>query len=152
MGMLLRRVKIPEGLRVLSDGSWLVGDQAVAHAPTLRFFKEHLVLEDDGAFVVDGERRVAVTLEGPPFEVLQLELAEETEQVTAVLDDGSREDVGDGSLRMNQVTARFECAARDGRTRAVLSRAAHNSLLDAAEQADGRFFLRVGQRLIPIQT
>jgi hypothetical protein len=152
MGMLLRRVKIPEGLRVHSDGSWHVGDQVVAHAPTLRFFKEHLVLEDGGAFVVDGERRVEVSLEGPPFEVVRLEFSEEDERVTAILDDDSREDVGDGSLRMNQVTARFECAAREGRARAVLSRAAHNSLLDAAEQAEGRFFLRVGPRLIPIQT
>jgi hypothetical protein len=152
MAMLLRRVKIPEGLCVLSDGSWRVGDQVVAHAATLRFFKEHLVCEEGGAFVVDGDRRVQVRLEGPPFEVARLEFSEDAERVTAVLDDGSREDVGDLSLSMNQVTARFECSAREGRARAVLSRTAHNALLDAAEQAEGRFFLRVGRRLIPIRT
>ena len=152
MGMLPRRVKIPEGLRVLPDGSWQIGEEAVAHEASLRYFKEHLRFEEDGAFVVDGGKRVAVAVDGPPFEVRALDFSKDSEQLRAVLDDGSSEELADDGLRMSHDTGRFECDVRGGRARAVLSRAAHDALLDNAEEADGRFYVRVGKRLIPIQT
>src|SRR5262245_30717199 len=69
---LIRRTAIPEGLRVLPDGSWRVGDQAVAHARSLRYFKQRLTFEEGGAFVVDGAQRMPITIEGPPFQIESL--------------------------------------------------------------------------------
>jgi hypothetical protein len=150
MGVLPRRVRIPEGLRVRRDGIWLVGDQPVQHAASLRYFKRKLVFEDDGAFVVARGRRVQVVVEGPPFEAQRLEFPKSGE-VLAHLDDGSLEALeGERALWIDPETGRFECRARGGRSRALLSRAAHQAVLERAEQEGGRFFLRVGERRIPI--
>jgi len=144
--------EIPEGLRVLPDGSWHVGDFQVLHPPTLRYLKSHLVGEDEGPFVVDGAQRMPIEVQGPPFEVTRLVLEEARETATAVLDDGSSEIVHDTSLGMNEETGRFECAVRGGRFRARLSRAAHQVLLDHVVEDEGAFFLRVGARRIPLRT
>jgi hypothetical protein len=146
------RWQIPEGLRVLPDGSWRVGDFQVLHPPTLRYLKAHLI-EDGGApFVADGEQRIPIQVEGPPFEVTALVLDEAGGTATAVLDDGSTEPVRDASLGMDQETGRFECAVRGGRFRAHLSRGAHQRLLDHVMEEDGAFFLRVGPRRIALRT
>jgi hypothetical protein len=144
--------EIPEGLRVLPDGSWHVGDFQVLHPPTLRYLKSHLVGEDEGPFVVDGTQRMPIEVQGPPFEVTRLVLEGDKEAASVVLDDGSCETVKDTSLGMNEETGRFECVVRNGRFRARLSRAAHQMLLDNVIEDDGAFFLRVGARRIPLRT
>jgi len=147
-----RRWEIPEGLRVLPDGTWRVGDHQVLHPPTLRYLKSHLVEEGGAPLIVDGAQRMAIQVEGPPFEVTTLVLDEKKETATAVLDDGSVEKVHDGSLGMNDQTGRFECAVRGGRFRARLSRGAHQALLDNVVEEDGAFLLVVGGRRIPLRT
>jgi len=147
-----RRWQIPEGLQVLPDGSWRVGDYQVLHPPTLRYLKSHLV-EDGGAhFVVDGEQRVPIQVQGPPFEVTTLVLDQAAGTAAVVLDDGSKEPVVDASLGMNGETGRFECAVRGGRFRAHLSRGAHQMLLDHIVEEDGAFFLHVGAQRIAVRT
>ena len=150
--MRTRVWEIPEGLRVLPDGSWHVGDFQVMHPPTLRYLKSHLVLEEDGPFVVDGAQRMPIEVQGPPFEVTRLVLETDKETAAAVLDDGSRETIEDTSLGMNEESGRFECVVRGGRFHARLSRAAHQMLLDNVVEDDGAFFLRVGARRIPLRT
>jgi hypothetical protein len=148
----MRHWLIPEGLRVLPDGSWRVGDHQVLHPPTLRYLKAHLI-EDAGApFVADGEQRMPIQVEGPPFEVTTLVLDEAGGTATAVLDDGSTELIRDASLGMDQETGRFECAVRGGGFRARLSRSAHQMLLDHVMEENGAFFLRVGPRRITLRT
>lgn len=150
--MALRTWQVPEGLRVLPDGSWRTGELPVAHPQSLLFFKSRLVFEDAGAFVVDGPRRMAITIEGPPFEVVGLRLDQAKGEALARLDDGSEEPIGDGSVGMNEGSGRFECAVRGGRARAVFTRAAHQTLLERVEEERGEFFLRAGARRIPIRT
>jgi hypothetical protein len=152
MGVLPRRVRVPEGLRVSKDGSWHVGDQPVRHPASLRLFKRKLVFEEEGAFVEARGKRVAVRIEGPPFEATRIEFRESGE-IVAHIDDGSQERLeGDDSLWMDPETGRFVCRARGGRSRALLSRGAHQAVLERAEQEGGRFFLSVGTRRIPIHT
>jgi hypothetical protein len=139
-------------LRVLPDGSWRVGELPVAHAAGLRYLKAHLVFEDAGAFVVVGPGRVPVTVEGPAFEGRALRIDKAADRATLALDDGSVEELADDALGMHPASGRFECLVRGGRARARLSRAAHQALLDHAEQEGGRFFLRAGRRLIRIRT
>jgi hypothetical protein len=146
-----RRWQIPEGLRVRPDGSWRVGELPVAHERSLRFFKTHLVLEDGGAFIVDRDRRIPVVLEGPPLEATALVFDDSRGELRARFDDGTEEPVGT-ALHMNEQTGRFECAARGGRTRAVLSRAAHEALLERVEQEGGSFFVRVGGSRVAVRT
>ena len=148
----MRVWQIPEGLRVLPDGSWRVGDSHVLHPPTLRYLKSHLIAEEDGAFLVDGAQRVPIQVEGPPFEVTTLVLDEAGGTATAVLDDGSTEELHDASLGMDEGTGRFECAVRGGRFRARLSRGAHQMLLDNVVEQDGEFILRVGPGRIALRT
>jgi hypothetical protein len=148
---MMRFRPIPEGLRVLADGSWRVGDQPVRHAASLRYLKAHLSL-DGGPAIVDGEKRVPITLEGPPFEVLRLVVSAKRGECHAVLDDGSRELLADGALGMSSATGRFECLVRGGRATAFLSRGAHQTLLDAVVEVDGSFFLQAGPRRIRIRT
>ena len=148
----MRRWTIPEGLRVLPDGSWRVGDYQVLHPPTLRYLKSHLVAESEGTFVADGEQRMPIQVEGPPFEVTTLVLDEAAGTAAVVLDDGSTEPVRDGSLGMNTDSGRFESAVRGGAFRARLSRAAHQLLLDNVVEEDGAFFLRVGAARITLRT
>src|SRR5262245_11752953 len=144
--------EIPEGLRVLPDGSWRVGDHQVIHPPTLRYLKSHLVEEEGTPVVVDGSQRLPITVEGPPFEVVTLVLEAARGTATAVLDDATEEPIRDTSLGMNDETGRFECAVRGGRFRAHLSRAAHQMLLDNVVEEEGAFYLRVGSRRIRIRT
>jgi hypothetical protein len=148
----MRHWQIPEGLRVLADGSWRVGELQVLHPPTLRYLKKHLVDEGGAPFVVDGNQRMPIQVEGPAFEVSTLVLDLEKATAEAVLDDGSKEAMRDESLGMNEETGRFECEVRGGRFRARLSRAAHQTLLDNVVEEDGAFFLRVGTERIRLRT
>jgi hypothetical protein len=143
---------IPEGLRVDEDGTWRVGDLQVIHPPSLRYMKQHLVFEDGGAFVVDAGRRMPIELAGPPYVVTSLVLDAAGGTARAVLDDGSDEAIEDDTLGMNERTGRFECLVRGGAARAVLSRSAHQILLDHVEDRGAAFVLQVGRRSISIRT
>jgi hypothetical protein len=142
----------PEGVRVAADGSWRVGGFLIQHEPSLRYLKARLVFEDEGVFIRDGSQSMPVEVEGPPFEVVRLLLDEETPAARITLDDGTEETIGDDSLGMNPDSGRFECRVRKGRARAVLSRAAHQTLIENAREDGGSFFLAVGRRRIPIRT
>jgi hypothetical protein len=127
-----------------------VGEFRIVHLPSLRYLKARLVFEDAGAFVVEGARRLPVSVDGPAFEVIELRLPDAGE-ARVVLDDGSEEILGPDSLAADAQTGRVECAARGGRARAAFSRAAQQSLLEHVEEASGQFFLRVGGRRLPIR-
>jgi hypothetical protein len=142
---------IPHGVRVAPDGRWSVGEFRIVHAPSLRFLKERLVFDDSGAFLVQGDRRMPVVVEGPAFEVVELRLMPDSGEAFAVLDDGSVETLGPDSLTTDAATGRAECTARGGRARAAFSRAAHQALLQHVEEVGGRYFLRVGERRLPIR-
>ena len=88
----------PEGVRVSPDGSWSVGEFRIVHLPSLRFLKERLVFEDEGAFLVEGERRLPVAVDGPAFQVVELRLDAEAAEARVVLDDGSEEVLGHDTL------------------------------------------------------
>lgn len=146
------RWEVPEGLRVLPDGTWEVGGQPVRHPETLRHLKKHLVFEDAGAFVADGPQRMPVTVAGPPFEATALLLDAGRGEARVVLDDGSEEPVQESALSMNRDTGRFECAVRGGRSRALLSRGAHQTLLEHVAEEEGAFFLQAGARRWRVRT
>jgi hypothetical protein len=147
-----RFATIPEGLRVDADGSWRIGDDRVSHDRSLFFFKSHLVFEEAGAFIVDGGRRLPVEVTGPAFEVVRLDVDALRGQARAVLDDGTEETLGDGLLSMHPDTGRFVCAVRGGRAQALLSRTAHQALIEHAEEDSGSFYLRAGLRRFRIRT
>jgi hypothetical protein len=143
---------IPQGLRVEPDGTWKVGDLQVIHPPSLRYLKQHLVFEPAGVFVVDGPQRMPVQVDGPAFQVVSLVLDFTRNRAAVVLDDGRDETVDDDMIGMNRETGRFECTLRGGAARAVLSRAAHQTLLEHVEDEGGSFGLRVGDRILSIRT
>lgn len=143
--------RLPEGVRVLPNGSWLVGGLPILHAASLRHLKAQLVFEADGAFLDDGHKRLTVEIDGPAFEVVALRLDAARGEARVALDDGSNDPVEAESLSMNPDTGRFESKARGGRARAVFSRAAHQTLIDNLEEEEGRFFLCVGSRRIPVR-
>jgi hypothetical protein len=147
----LRLWEVPEKLAVRPDGSWRVGGLHVVHPPTLRYLKSHLVFEDGGAFVVDGKQRMPVEIEGPPFEVVRLVIDAARGTATAVLDDATEEPIREDSLGMDPRTGRFRCVVRGGRAQAVLSRAAHQTLLANVGQEAGQFFLQAGERRWRVQ-
>jgi hypothetical protein len=141
----------PEGVRVSPDGSWSVGEFRIVHLPSLRFLKERLVFEDEGAFLVEGERRLPVAIDGPAFEVVELRLDAEAAEARVVLDDGSEEVLGHDTLGTDPNTGRVECLVRGGHARAAFSRSAHQALLPHVEETRGRFYLRVGSRRLAIR-
>jgi hypothetical protein len=141
----------PEGVRVSPDGSWSVGEFRIVHLPSLRFLKERLVFEDEGAFLVEGERRLPVAVDGPAFQVVELRLDAEAAEARVVLDDGSEEVLGHDSLGTDPNTGRVECLVRGGHARAAFSRSAHQALLPHVEETRGRFYLRVGSRRLAIR-
>jgi hypothetical protein len=142
--------RVPEGVRVAPDGEWTVGGLPIRHPPSLRLLKARLHFSDEGAFLMDGPVRLPVRVDGPPFEVKDLRLDPATGQVRALLDDGSEERINE--LGMDETSGRFVCAVRGGRARAVLSRAAHQELLEHVEQKDGLFYLAVGDGRLPLRT
>jgi hypothetical protein len=142
----------PEGVRVSPDGSWSVGEFRIVHLPSLRFLKKRLVFDDDGAFLVEGPRRLPVAVEGPAFEVVELRLDPVAAEARIVLDDGSEEVVGPDALGTDPRTGRVECLARGGRARAAFSRGAHQALLEHVEEDHGHFYLRVGRRRLAIRS
>lgn len=127
---------------MLQDGTWRVGDLPVVHQPTLSFLKRRLVFEDSGAFVVDGPQRMPVAVEGPAFQVVALRLAPATGSALAPVDDDSEEPIAD--LRADQTSGRIDCRVRRGQARALLSRAAHQALLQDVEAREGGFMLCIG--------
>ena len=141
----------PEGVRVSPDGSWSVGEFRIVHLPSLRFLKERLVFEDEGAFLVEGERRLPVAVDGPAFQVVELRLDAEASEARVVLDDGSEEVLGHDTLGTDPNTGRVECLVRGGHARAAFSRSAHQALLPHVEESRGRFYLRVGSRRLAIR-
>jgi hypothetical protein len=147
-----RRWQPPEGLRVHPDGTWRVGDVHVIHPPSLRYFKSHLVFEETGAFIVDGEQRMAVDVAGPAFQVTTLVLDADQQEARVVLDDGTVETVANDAIGMNRETGRFEARVRGGRAAALLARGPHQTLLEHMEEVQGRFFLRVGEGRIAVRT
>jgi hypothetical protein len=147
-----RRWQAPEGLRVHHDGTWRVGDAHVLHPPSLRYFKSHLVFEEGGAFIVDGDQRMKVDVDGPAFQVTSLVLDADRGEARVVLDDGTVESVTDEALGMSRESGRFESRVREGRAAALLARGPHQTLLEHLEEDKGRFFLRVGERRIKVRT
>ena len=133
-----------------ANGAWSVGGLPIRHLPSLRLLKSRLRFGDEGAFLMDGPVRLPVQVEGPPFEVERLRLDAALGEVKAVLDDGSEEAIGD--MGMDADSGRFVCAVRSGRARALLSRAAHQALLEHLEQENGRFVLVVGEHRVPLRT
>lgn len=144
--------EIPEGLRVFPDGSWRVGDLHVIHPPSLRYFKSHLQHDESGDYIVDGAQRMPVEVRGPAFHAVSLVLEPEEQVARVVLDDGSVERIEDDALGMNRETGRFECRVRGGDFTALVVRGPHQALMEHLEEEGGRFFLRVGQRRIPVRT
>jgi hypothetical protein len=142
----------PEGVHILPDGAWRVGGFAILHEPSLLYLKARLVFEEGGAFLVEGKQRVPVEVMGPAFEVMALRLDPVAEDVWVTLDDGSEEPLSSEALSLSDETGRFECLVRAGQARAVLSRGAHQALLEHVEETDGSFALRVGTRRIPVRT
>ena len=133
------------------DGSWQVGELPAVHEPTLRWLKQRLVFEDEGAFLVEGERRLPVAVDGPAFQVVELRLDAEAAEARVVLDDGSEEVLGHDTLGTDPNTGRVECLVRGGHARAAFSRSAHQALLPHVEESRGRFYLRVGSRRLAIR-
>jgi hypothetical protein len=141
---MIRRFAIPEGLRVLPDGSWRVGELPFAHPRQLKFLKQRLTFDGEGAAaIVDGDQRRTVAIEGPPFQIDAITFDAEKGEVRLQLDDGTEETLPDPVVRMNPDTGRFECAVKGGRTRAVFSQVAHDAVLDQLEQ-DGEFYVPIG--------
>jgi hypothetical protein len=101
--------------------------------------------------VAQGDQRVPVTLDGPPFEVVSLVIDGAHGTARAVLDDGTEEIIREDSLGMDPLTGRFHCVVRGGQAHALLSRAAHQTLLAHAGEADGLFFLQAGDRRLPVR-
>src|SRR5881628_2722810 len=130
MASTKRRWQAPEGLRVHPDGTWRVGDLHVIHPPSLRYFKSHLVFDEGGAFIVDGNQRMRVEVQGPAFQVSSLVIDEDKGEARVVLDDGTVEKVGGEALGMNRDSGRFECRVRAGRAAALLARGPHQTLLE----------------------
>ena len=75
-------------------------------------------------------------IEGPAFEALELKVDPQRGEASLRLDDGSEERVEQDALGMDELTGRFECRVRSGRARAVLSRSAHNGLLEHVKDGD----------------
>jgi hypothetical protein len=143
---------VPEGVRVNSQGAWSVGGLPIRHLPSLHLLKSCLEFESEGAFLRDGPARLPVVVEGPAFEVRSLRLDPERGLALVVLDDGSEEPVLDEALRMHETNGRFVCGVRGGRAQALLSRAAHDTLLENVREDDGGFFLAVGTRRLAVRT
>jgi hypothetical protein len=137
-------------LRVLGDGSWLIGDAPVSHAATLRYLKSHLVWDGTSATVVDGAQRSSVTLEGPPLEVVSLTIDRKRKEALLVLDDGSSQTLRSVEISMDALTGRFEIVCRG--LRAVFSRSAHQVLIENVIEAGGAFVVDLGGPTIAIRT
>ena len=104
------------------------------------------MFEDGAVFVADGPRRMPVVVEGPPFQVESMTFDAERGEVRVRMDDGSEEALGEPVVAMNPETGQFQCVVKKGLTRAVLSRAAHDALLDQLEEDGGDFFVSLGPR------
>jgi hypothetical protein len=141
--------KVPEGVRVTAEGSWTVGGLPIRHQPSLRVLKSQLRFEDEGAFLLDGKVRLPVQIEGPPFEVSSLRLDRRSGEARILLDDGSEEPLSE--VEMDRDTGRFVCRVRGGKARAVLSRAAHQTLLENVEQEGGHFYVAVGKSRLALR-
>jgi hypothetical protein len=137
---------------VFPDGSWRVGDLHVIHPPSLRHFRAHLVHEEAGDYIVDGNQRMPVDVRGPAFHAVGLVIDREAQEARVVLDDGSVEKVEDRALGMNRETGRFECRVRGGDFGALLVRGPHQVLMEHLEEEGGAFYLRIGPRRIAVRT
>jgi hypothetical protein len=141
--------RTPEGVRVAADGAWTVGGLPIRHAPALRELKSKLQFAEEGAYLTDGRARLPIALEGPAFEVTRLRLDPERGEGHVLLDDGTEEPLY--GLGRDETTGRLCCVVREGQARALLSRAAHQALMELVETDDDHWFVAIGLRRLPVR-
>jgi hypothetical protein len=141
--------RVPEGVRVAADGAWTVGGLPIRHAPSLRELKSKLHFAEEGAYLLDGPSRLPIALEGPAFEVTRLRIDPDRGEGYVLLDDGTEEPLY--GLGMDETTGRLCCVVREGNARAILSRGAHQALMELVEVDDDHWFVAIGLCRLPVR-
>jgi hypothetical protein len=134
---------------VEADGAWTVGGLPIRHAPSLRELKSKLHFAAEGAYLMDGPPRLPVALEGPAFEVTRLRLDPDRGEGYVMLDDGTEEPLY--GLGIDGATGRLSCVVREGHARAVLSRGAHQALMEHVKVDDDHWFVAIGLCRLPVR-
>ena len=97
-------------LRITSDGEWIHDDEEVTHPGILANLRGNLRRDAQGYFI-QTRVRIPVEVEDVPWVVTLVE--RRGDGLHAVLNDGSREDVDPGSLRMSADGVPY-CAVKSG--------------------------------------
>lgn len=120
-------------LRIGRDGTWYDGDEEVTHEGIVANLRANLRVDADGHHLQIGPVRVPVEVEDTPFVVVRVERTGDALRI--ILDDGTREALDPGGLRMGQGQVPY-CRVKDGRFEARLDRAATYQLLQHVVEAD----------------
>ncbi|MET0405629.1 MAG: DUF1285 domain-containing protein [Cystobacter sp.] len=138
------------GIRLDARLRWWHDDEPILHPRILELFNSSLLLDDAGRYQLQiGNDWCFVQVEGAAFEVRTVDVGAD-ERVSVRLSDRTAEVLDVASLVPGEDEV-LECRVKAGRARARFSRDAQYQLGALMEQdAEGRLFLRAGQRLVPL--
>ena len=139
-------------IRFGKDGRWYCDGEPIANAAICRLYARTMTVGADGrARLQLGEDRAEVEVEDTPWVVTGIE-GDPARGFTVALNDGTREPLELGSLRMSAEHVPY-CRIKDGRVEARLLRTAYYALMRHAEAGpNGACVLRHGDRRVTLES
>jgi len=137
-------------IRFGRDGRWYSDDEPIVNPHIARLFARHITRGSDGGWwLVIGDERAPVVVDDTPLVVQRVD-GSPTEGFTIELNDGTREPLPAGSLRMGADDVLY-CDVRDDRVPARFLRSAQADLLrHVREDATGFVLPLPGGRSAPL--
>lgn len=137
-------------IRIDKQLRWWHEGGEILHPRLLEFLQRHLRYESNsGFFLEDKEGRVAVEVEDTPF--LAHAVSVDGQGLAVRLPNGETRTLDSGSLRIGENGGLYAKVLPEG-YEVRLSRQAHERLLQRhLTQKNGKFFLRLEDKLLPIR-
>lgn len=138
------------GIRLDARLRWWHDDEPIQHPRIIELFNSSLHLDDTGRYQLQiGNDWCYVQVEDAAYEVRTVDVTPD-ERVSVRLSDRTAEALDPSSLGVGAEGV-LECQVKGSRARARFSRDAQYQLGELMEQdAQGRLFLRAGQRLLAL--
>ncbi len=144
--------KIPEGLppcllRIDKEGKWYHEDAPIVRDDFVRFFYEHLRLNEDGVYIIEWQGRPCyVEVEDTAFVVWGVSYRDRAKDLILELSDFTQESLDPATLFVGKDNVLY-CMVKDNRFPCRFSRKAYYQISQFIEERDGRFCLCLGDQV-----
>ncbi len=137
-------------IRLDKEGRWYHEGVEITHRLTAELFSQSLKVDERGGYCIEvGVERARVVVEDTPFMVTGVDLVGEGARLR--LNDKSEEDLDPRTLRVGAENVLY-CEVKSGVFPARFLRPAYYQLMEALEESDDGYAVRLGSRLWPLES